>query len=150
MDLYSIRLALQSSTQKWTEMYLFWKNYLHPRTVASTSKGRIQIWQSRLLSHLHNRNPHAYKDGLHIETGAKIQQTSKRKTFVAIVMSSYRDYHSHGRIIQIHDDVIKWKHFRVTGHFCGEFTGHRWIPRTRASDAELWCVHLCLNKWLSK
>ena len=115
MDLYSIRLALQSSTQKWTEMYLFWKNYLHPRTVASTSKGRIQIWQSRLLSHLHNRNPHAYKDGLHIETGAKIQQTSKRKTFVvidmAIVMSSYRDYHSHGRIIQIHDDVIKWKHF---------------------------------------
>ena len=23
----------------------------------------------------------------------------------------------------IHDDVIKWKHFRVTGHLCGEFTG---------------------------
>ena len=23
------------------------------------------------------------------------------------------------------DDVIKWKHFRVTGLFCGEFTGHR-------------------------
>ena len=21
----------------------------------------------------------------------------------------------------------------------GEFTGHRWIPRTKASDAELWC-----------
>ena len=20
--------------------------------------------------------------------------------------------------------------FRVTGHLCGEFTGHRWIPRT--------------------
>ena len=29
--------------------------------------------------------------------------------------------------------------FRVTGHLCGEFTGHRWIPRTMASDAELWC-----------
>ena len=27
-----------------------------------------------------------------------------------------------------HDDVIKWKLFRVTGHLCGEFTGHRWIP----------------------
>ena len=26
-----------------------------------------------------------------------------------------------------HDDVIKWKHFRVTGPWCGEFTGHRWI-----------------------
>ena len=28
--------------------------------------------------------------------------------------------------------------FRVTGLLCGEFTGHRWIPRTKASDAELW------------
>ena len=28
--------------------------------------------------------------------------------------------------------------FRVTGHLCGEFTGHRWIPRIKASDAELW------------
>ena len=38
-----------------------------------------------------------------------------------------------------YDDVIKWKKIRVTGHLCGEFTGHRWIPRTKASDAELWC-----------
>ena len=29
--------------------------------------------------------------------------------------------------------------FRVTGHLCGEFTSHHWIPRTKASDAELWC-----------
>ena len=29
--------------------------------------------------------------------------------------------------------------FRITGHLCGEFTGHRWIPRTKASDAELSC-----------
>ena len=41
--------------------------------------------------------------------------------------------------------------FLVTGHFCGEFTGHRWIPRTKASAAELWCfLHLRLNKRLSK
>ena len=46
-------------------------------------------------------------------------------------------------------DVIKWKHFRVTGSLCGVFTGHRWIPHTKASDAELWWF-LCLNKWLSK
>ena len=31
------------------------------------------------------------------------------------------------------DDVINWK------HLCGEFTGHRWIPLTKASDTELWC-----------
>ena len=29
--------------------------------------------------------------------------------------------------------------FRVTGHLCGEFNGPRWISRTKASDAELWC-----------
>ena len=29
--------------------------------------------------------------------------------------------------------------FRVTGHLCGEFTGSRWIPHTKASDTELWC-----------
>ena len=37
-----------------------------------------------------------------------------------------------------HADVIKWKHFRVTGPLCEEFTVHRWIPRTKASDEELW------------
>ena len=29
--------------------------------------------------------------------------------------------------------------FCVTGPLCGEFTGHWWIPLTKASDAELWC-----------
>ena len=29
---------------------------------------------------------------------------------------------------------------RVTGHLCGEFTGPRWIPHTKASDAEFWCL----------
>ena len=29
--------------------------------------------------------------------------------------------------------------FRVTGPLCGEFTGHRWISLTMASDAELCC-----------
>ena len=28
---------------------------------------------------------------------------------------------------------------RVTGPLCGEFTSYRWIPITKASDAELWC-----------
>ena len=35
-----------------------------------------------------------------------------------------------------HDDVIKWKHFPRDWPFV---RGLRWIPRTKASDAELWC-----------
>ena len=38
---------------------------------------------------------------------------------------------------------------RVTGPLCGEFTGHRWIPRTKISDVELWRF-LLLNKRSSK
>ena len=42
--------------------------------------------------------------------------------------------------------------FPVTGPLCGEFIGHRWIPRTMASDAELWYTFFypSLNKRLSK
>ena len=29
--------------------------------------------------------------------------------------------------------------FRDTDHLSGELTGQRWIPRTKASDAEFWC-----------
>ena len=37
-----------------------------------------------------------------------------------------------------HDDVIQWNIFLVTGTLWGVSTGHRWIPLTKASDAELW------------
>ena len=36
--------------------------------------------------------------------------------------------------------------FCVTGPLCGEFTGHRWIPRTKASDAEFW--YFFLSAWI--
>ena len=41
--------------------------------------------------------------------------------------------------------------FCVTDPLCGEFTGDRWIPRTKASDTEFDAFFdLHLNKWLSK
>ena len=41
--------------------------------------------------------------------------------------------------------------FRVTVHLCGEFTGHRWIPRTKASDGELWWFFMCarIKSWVN-
>ena len=30
--------------------------------------------------------------------------------------------------------------FHVTGPLCREFTSHWWIPLTKVSDAELWCL----------
>ena len=37
--------------------------------------------------------------------------------------------------------------FRVTGPLCGEFTGDRWIPFTKASDGELWCFLWSAPEW---
>ena len=41
--------------------------------------------------------------------------------------------------------------FRVTCPLCGEFIGHRWIPRTKASDAELRCslIWAQINDWVN-
>ena len=41
--------------------------------------------------------------------------------------------------------------YRVTGPLCGEFTGHRWFPLAKASDAELWCFFICawINGWIN-
>ena len=38
--------------------------------------------------------------------------------------------------------------FRVTGLLCGEFTGHRWIPRTKASDV-FFDLHRKKNSWVN-
>ena len=40
--------------------------------------------------------------------------------------------------------------FRITGYLYGEFTGHRWIPRTKAIDADL-DVFICawMNDWVN-
>ena len=34
--------------------------------------------------------------------------------------------------------------FRVIGHLCGEFTGHRWISRKKARDEE----YPCYTDWI--
>ena len=39
----------------------------------------------------------------------------------------------------LHDDVIKWKHFPRNWPFVRGIHRSRWIPHTKASDAELWC-----------
>ena len=40
--------------------------------------------------------------------------------------------------------------FRITGHLCGDFTVHRSMPCTKASDTEL-CFFICawLNGWIN-
>ena len=55
--------------------------------------------------------------------------SSKAKREVSLSGSKRRFYH--------------WNILRVTGPLLGESTGHRWIPLTKASDAELCCFLWC-------
>ena len=50
-----------------------------------------------------------------------------------------------------HDDVVKWKHFLRYWPLCGELTGDRWIPLTKARDAEVWCFlwSAWINDWVN-
>ena len=53
-------------------------------------------------------------------------------------------------LMPIHYGLIKWRHFPHYWPFWGESTGHRWIPLTKTSDAELWCFNfICAwtNGW---
>ena len=47
---------------------------------------------------------------------------------------------------KMHEDVTKWKHFRVTGHLCGEFTGHRciinWLRHRKFHAARCFVAYL--------
>ena len=81
-------------------------------------------------------------------------QNTPNKHFISDLFKPYRRY---PRLLQIlteflHLSLLWFCHccdfelcgvhvsgniFHVTGHLCGEFTGPRWIPRTKASDMEL-------------
>ena len=58
------------------------------------------------------------------------------------------------RIMHMASAIVSWwRHQRETfsallALLCGEFIGHRWIPRTKASDEELWCF-LWSTPWIN-
>ena len=72
---------------------------------------------------LSNGNPHIRKDRLYIGLGLQAAPVHQQPRYWLRMMTS-----SNGDII------------RVTGPLCEEFTGHRWIPLTEASDADLWYI----------
>ena len=60
---------------------------------------------------------------------------SSAKPSISLLHSELPQDRRYSHMITSSNGII----FRVTGHLCGEFTGPRWIPRTKASDADLWC-----------
>ena len=75
-----------------------------------------------------------------------------------VKQSSKLEYHNYTKLyipVQVDMNMMtSWNGdiFRVTGLLWREFTGHRWIPLTKASDVELCCFFFDprLNERLSK
>ena len=59
-----------------------------------------------------------------------------QKVFRATSAYQYNEHapYYHGMMTSSNENIS-----RVTSPLCGESTNHRWIPLTKASEAELWC-----------
>ena len=75
-------------------------------------------------------------------------------TLFYVLMVLVGDWYYHSRLLKWHCNMMTSSNgnlFRVTGLLYGIFTGHPWLPLTKASDAELWCFfYLSPNKRLDK
>ena len=98
------------------------------QTITCTNDKFLSMLDLTLI-HVSKRGPRSYN-----QNGTKINEVINGAYLISSMMTS-----SNGNI------------FRVIGPLCREFTGPRWIPHTKASDAELWCfLWSTPNKRLSK
>ena len=82
---------------------------------------------------------------LHFQWGNReiLSTTMKQSWGIRVKLNLIGPQHNKAQIICIHRIHMMTSSngnlFRVTGLLCGKCTGHRWIPRTKTIDAELWC-----------
>ena len=72
----------------------------------------------------------------------KFMECAIGNSFPTIFSYNAKDCVVHGSVtssMRIDDDVIKWKYFPRNWPFVLGIHRSRWIPHTKASDAELWC-----------
>ena len=121
----------------WRHTHQHMGNWLHRGTARGLIQYKDVILQYRKShcgdktvvrsSYLHNAFPILVRWRLYIESGPRSPETGN----IDIVMTS-----SNGNI------------FCIAGHLWGEFTGDRWIPLTKAIDAEFWCF-LSSAPWIN-
>ena len=64
--------------------------------------------------------------------------------FIKVYITTITTKHSKPMMTSSNGDIV-----RVTDPLQGEFTGHRWIPLTKTSGAELWCFPWSTNDWVN-
>ena len=118
---------------------LFWQNTSCPSNMISYSW--LTLWSKHIvclaeyeLNHWPHKALLAWEDEL---TTNKNNKLSISRPSTCWFLSYYQIRHL--RMMTFMMTSSNGNIFRVTGHLCGEFTGPRWSPRTKASHAELWC-----------
>ena len=112
--------VLQMIIWTFVEILVF-VQYCGPFSWISSLNGRKQYWLSESKQRF---------VPLGLTSPSYPQQRKIRFNHHLLIMSSW----AHNMMTSSNGNI-----FRVTGHLRWEFTGLRWIPRTKASDAELWC-----------
>ena len=89
----------------------------------------------------------------------KMQKGKSSPIYLSLCLSLNNDVNIHLNNLSTEIKQIIWLWWRhQMGTFsallvlCAKFTGDRWIPRTKASDAELWCFLWsapCINGWVN-
>ena len=102
-------------------------------TVGTTSVGRIRVMERYVIGKCYINSGVCY---------AAYNSSTYREKYYYEVCISWRPNSGHVPWGFFMMTSSNRNIFRVTGPLCGEFTGHRWIPRTTASDAELWWFFL--------
>ena len=118
------------------DTYYLTRNYYQYRTQLTEMKSR-HLFLSRPTPFTTRGRINLNKAWGHSSNCSRLwtQQNSSCITFLAI-------YETYTMMAPLNGNI-----FRVTGHLCGEFTGPRWIPRTKASVAELWCFLWSAPEW---
>ena len=107
--------SLRSNVIRYTNLYILLQSV--PGKISA--EAYVLSWLTTYGKHVHDRK---YFFMLAVDAQAHCITRSSAAMVFTIMMTL-----SNGNI------------FSITGHLCGEFTGHRWIPRTKANEAELWC-----------
>ena len=106
----------------------------------------MELYHSTLRKEAY-RNMFMYKKGLISDTGwmkvrTVVMYISKQGAYFQVtrdqIMYDLKKMGVTGNDL-LHDAVIKWKHFPRNWPFVRVIHRSRWIPRTKASNAGLWC-----------
>ena len=110
----------------WCVLLLFGTRqlYVYPSVLLHWYKGHYSIPHSWLLGPDEQESPESIRNN----DMASTKQTIIKQQYAFMLWNISYNY-----------DVMKWKHFQRYWPFVREFTGPRWIPRTKASDAGVWC-----------